>query len=146
VDAARSLAALGVMNGMCVAPRSSRRFAESAATSPSVYEPAESSGGLCSALTRCLAQRTFDVYRSGHELKHVKVTVLRQNLPQYLARVRRGERLRVTSRGWVIAELTPPSAAADDAEAARERLRGSVRRYERPLAPAIEPGEWDANR
>jgi prevent-host-death family protein len=50
-------------------------------------------------------------------MKDVKVTVLRQKLPQYLARVRRGERLRVTSRGRPIAEL----------------------------APVIDPGEWNAN-
>jgi prevent-host-death family protein len=79
-------------------------------------------------------------------MKNVKVTVLRQKLPQYLARVQRGERVRVTSRGRVIAELTPPSAAKDDAQAARQRLRGSVRRYERPLAPVIGAHEWDANR
>ena len=79
-------------------------------------------------------------------MKDVKVTVLRQRLPEYMARVRRGERVRVTSRGQVIAEIGPPSAAKDDAEAARKRLRGSVRRYERPLDPVIDPGEWDANR
>ena len=27
-----------------------------------------------------------------------------------------------------------------------ERLRGSVRRYEHPLDPVIDPGEWHANR
>jgi antitoxin (DNA-binding transcriptional repressor) of toxin-antitoxin stability system len=79
-------------------------------------------------------------------MKDVKVTVLRRKLPEYLARIRRGERLRVTSRGRVIAELASPSAAQDDAEAARRRLRGSVRRYERPIAPVIEPHEWHANR
>ncbi len=79
-------------------------------------------------------------------MKDVKVTVLRQKLPEYMARVRRGERVRVTSRGQVIAEIAPPSAAKDDAEAARKRLRGSVRRYERPLDPVIDPGEWDENR
>ncbi len=79
-------------------------------------------------------------------MKDVKVTDLRQNLPDYMARVRRGERLRVTSRGKVIAEIAPPSAAKDETEAARARLRGSVRRYERPLDPAIDPGDWDANR
>ena len=84
--------------------------------------------------------------QTGFAMKDVKVTVLRQNLPEYLARVRRGERLRVTSRGRVIAEITPPSAGKDEAKAARERLRGSVRRYERPLAPVIDPDEWDANR
>lgn len=79
-------------------------------------------------------------------MKDVKVTVLRQRLPEYLARVRRGERVRVTSRGKAIAELVPPSAHEDDAEAARKRLRGSVLRYERPLDPVIDPGEWDVNR
>ena len=79
-------------------------------------------------------------------MKDVKVTLLRQKLADYLARVRRGERLRVTSRGRAIAELAPPSAAKDGAEAARARLRGSVRRYEHSLAPVINPAEWDANR
>ncbi len=79
-------------------------------------------------------------------MKDVNVTMLRQKLPEYMARVRRGERIRVTSRGQVIAELAPPPAAKDDAEAARKRLRGSVRRYERPLDPVVDPAEWDANR
>ncbi|MBI4290871.1 MAG: type II toxin-antitoxin system prevent-host-death family antitoxin [Betaproteobacteria bacterium] len=79
-------------------------------------------------------------------MKNVKVTELRQKLPEYMARVRRGERLRITSRGNVIAEISPPSAAKDEAQAARARLRGSVRRYERPLDPVIEPSEWDVNR
>jgi antitoxin (DNA-binding transcriptional repressor) of toxin-antitoxin stability system len=60
--------------------------------------------------------------------------------------VRRGERLRVTSRGKVIAEITPPAAEKGQAQAARERLRGSVLRYERPLEPVIEPQEWEVNR
>jgi prevent-host-death family protein len=76
----------------------------------------------------------------------VNVTELRQNLPAYLAKVRRGERLRVTSRGRVIAEIAPPVAAKDQAQAARERLRGSVLRYDRPLEPVIEPEEWEVNR
>jgi prevent-host-death family protein len=76
----------------------------------------------------------------------VNVTELRQNLPAYLAKVRRGERLRVTSRGRVIAEIAPPVAAKDQAQAARERLRGSVLRYDRPLEPVIGPEEWEVNR
>lgn len=76
----------------------------------------------------------------------VKVTELRQNLPEYLARARRGERLRITSRGRAIAELAPPAAAPTDVAEARARLRGSVLRYVRPLDPAIAPGEWEANR
>jgi prevent-host-death family protein len=79
-------------------------------------------------------------------MAEVKVTELRQNLPAYLARVRRGERITVTSRGRAVAELAPPSPAPEAAAAARARLRGSVRRYERPLDPVIDPGEWDVNR
>jgi len=79
-------------------------------------------------------------------MKDVKVTVLRQKLPEYLASVRRGERVRVTSRGQVIAEISPPSAEKNDVAAARKRLRGSVLRYERPLDPVIAPEEWDVNR
>jgi prevent-host-death family protein len=79
-------------------------------------------------------------------MKDVNVTELRQNLAGYLARVRRGERIRVTSRGKVIAELSPPAASPDRISAARARLRGSVRRYDRPLEPVFDPGEWEVNR
>lgn len=79
-------------------------------------------------------------------MKSVKVTELRQNLPAYLARVRRGERVRVTSRGRVIAEIAPPSLTRKEAEAARARLRGSVLRYDQPLDPMIDPQEWEVNR
>ena len=79
-------------------------------------------------------------------MKEVKVTELRQNLPAYLSRVRNGENVRITSRGKVVAELSPPAAAGTDVEAARGRLRGSVLRYDRPLDPVIDPKEWEANR
>jgi len=78
--------------------------------------------------------------------KSVKVTELRQKLPEYLARVRGGERLRVTSRGKVIAEIAPPAASRDEAAAARARLKGSVLRYDNPLEPVLAPEEWDLNR
>ena len=75
----------------------------------------------------------------------VKVTELRQNLPAYLARVSKGLRIRVTSRGKVIAELSPPSAEPDEVEAARALLKGSVLRYDDPFEPAIPPEEWEVN-
>ena len=79
-------------------------------------------------------------------MKEVNVTELRQNLPEYLARVQRGEKLRVTTRGRAIAEIAPPSASAEEAKAARARLRGSILRDERPLDPVIGPEEWEMNR
>ena len=79
-------------------------------------------------------------------MKEVNVTELRQNLPGYLAQVRRGDRIRVTSQGRVVAELVPPASSPDLIAAARARLRGSVRRYERPLEPVVDPGEGDMNR
>lgn len=78
-------------------------------------------------------------------MKEVNVTELRQNLPGYLAKVRRGERIKVTSRGRVVAELVPPAPSQEEGAAARARLHGSVVRYDRPLDPVIEPGEWDVN-
>ncbi len=77
---------------------------------------------------------------------NVKVTELRQNLPSYLMRVRRGERIRVTSRGQVVAELAPPTSLPEDAEAARKRLRGSLLRYDQPFEPAISAESWNAHR
>jgi len=76
---------------------------------------------------------------------NVNVTELRQNLPTYLNRVRQGERIRVTSRGQVIAELAPPTRMAEEAVLARKRLRGSLVRYDQPLEPAVAPEEWTAN-
>lgn len=79
-------------------------------------------------------------------MRDVNVSQLRQDLPAYLARVARGERVRVTSRGKPIAEIVPPAAAGAKIEAARARLRGSVRRFERPLEPIIDADEWRMNR
>jgi len=76
----------------------------------------------------------------------VNVTTLRQHLPEYLARVARGERLVVTLRGRVIAEISPPTSQPDAAEAARGRLRGSLLRYDRPFDPAVPADDWDMNR
>lgn len=79
-------------------------------------------------------------------MSRVNVTELRQNLPSYLDRVRRGERVFVTSRGEVIAELTPPSVDADASVAARQRLASSVLRYDAPFDPVIPAEEWDVER
>ena len=49
----------------------------------------------------------------------VNVTELRQNLPAYLAEVRKGKEIEVTSRGKVIARIV---AAGDFHEEARARI------------------------
>jgi prevent-host-death family protein len=76
----------------------------------------------------------------------VNVTDLRQNLPSYLERARRGERIRVTSRGEVIAEISGPKAIAEEAEVIRKRLRGVVMNYESPAEPAHLEEDWSVNR
>jgi prevent-host-death family protein len=70
----------------------------------------------------------------------VNVTDLRQKLPAYLERARRGERIRVTSRGEVIAEISSPKAAEEEVELIRKQLRGTVVHYELPLE------EWAVNK
>ena len=79
-------------------------------------------------------------------MKEINITALRRDLPAYIARAERGERIRVTARGKVVAELGPPSADHDEVERARARLRGSLKRYDDPLAPVTDPGEWEAER
>jgi antitoxin (DNA-binding transcriptional repressor) of toxin-antitoxin stability system len=79
-------------------------------------------------------------------MKEVSVTELRRHLQAFLAKVSRGDRLRVTSRGRAIAEIGPPVAEPDRVAAARVRLRGSVIKYIDPTAPTFAPGEWEMNR
>lgn len=78
-------------------------------------------------------------------MTHVNVTDLRQKLPAYLERARRGERIRVTSRGKVIAEISSPKAAEAEAELIRAHLRGSLVHYELPFEPAHAREEWTVN-
>ncbi len=75
----------------------------------------------------------------------VNVTELREKLPSYLERARRGERIRVTSRGEVIAEISAPKAREEEAEVVRQQLRSAVMHYESPIEPAHEKDEWAAN-
>jgi antitoxin (DNA-binding transcriptional repressor) of toxin-antitoxin stability system len=76
----------------------------------------------------------------------VKVTDLRQSLRAFLAQVKRGERLEITVRGKVIAQIVAPAIPPAGTRLARGGLRGSVLRYDDPLAPAIDPGEWEMSR
>lgn len=76
----------------------------------------------------------------------INVTTLRQHLQEYLARAERGEHIRVTSHGRVIAEIAPPSPDPAEAEAARARLRGSLVRYDAALEPVLPAEAWEMNR
>lgn len=49
----------------------------------------------------------------------VNVTEFRSHLPEYLGRVRRGEEVLLTSRGKVVARMSP---VADESLSAREQL------------------------
>lgn len=73
----------------------------------------------------------------------VSVTELRQNLPAYLARARKGEEIEVAVHGKVIARIVPEQ---NTAEAARERLKAL--RGKAWVGDVISPsGEiWDAER
>jgi antitoxin (DNA-binding transcriptional repressor) of toxin-antitoxin stability system len=87
----------------------------------------------------------IDVHMECTPMGDVNVTDLRQNLPSYLERARRGERIRVTSRGEVIAEISGPKVAEDEAELIRKQLRGAVMRYESPTEPAHAGEDWAVN-
>lgn len=85
------------------------------------------------------------MYRLDVHMSDVNVTDLRENLPSYLERARRGERIRVTSRGEVIAEISAPKAKEEEAEVIRKQLRGTVLHYESPIQPAHAEEEWTAS-
>lgn len=73
----------------------------------------------------------------------VNVTELRQNLPSYLAEVRKGGVIEVTSRGKVIARII---AGGDPQREARERLVAA--REKSCIGDVTSPigAEWDAER
>lgn len=78
-------------------------------------------------------------------MSKVKVTELRQNLPAYLARVRRGEEVEVMVHGKVVARIVPET---DRREAARRHLAELRRNGARIVGDVIRmPREsWDAER
>lgn len=71
----------------------------------------------------------------------ISATELRRNLSTYLAKIRRGGRVRVTLRGKSIAEIVPPKFDEAPQIDARARRQGSVTRYERPLDPVLATNE-----
>lgn len=55
----------------------------------------------------------------------------------------RGESITITKRGRVVARLVP---AGEQDERPWERARGHARWHGDPLAPAVDPGDVDAER
>jgi len=66
----------------------------------------------------------------------VSVTELRRDLPAWLKRVAAGEEVRITSRGRVIARLSPEVDTREAAMARLEALRGTV-----IVGDILAPGE-----
>jgi len=73
----------------------------------------------------------------------VSITELRQNLPAYLAKVRKGDEIQVAVHGKVIARIVPE---VDAAQAARRRL--IALRKKAKLGDVISPSgdRWEAER
>ena len=84
-------------------------------------------------------------------MRAVGLRELKNRLSEYVREVRRGERVLVTDRGEVVAELTPPGRAATDTDVppglqvlARNGLatlgRPNDQHAYRLLRPALAPG------
>ena len=83
------------------------------------------------------------VHNNAHAMTKVSVTELRQNLPTYLARVKKGEEIEVAVHGKVIARIVPEHDTAEAARAWLKSLRGKAW-----LKNVISPsgGVWDAEK
>jgi prevent-host-death family protein len=57
---------------------------------------------------------------------------------------RTGEGVTVTKRGRPMVEVKP--IARKERRSIIGAMKGTVLKYERPFDPAIDPGEWEANR
>jgi prevent-host-death family protein len=74
-------------------------------------------------------------------METVKLSDLRNRLPEYLSRAEAGEEIEVTRRGEVIARLVPPR---DRRRAARERL--AALRARATVGDVVSPvgDDWNA--
>ncbi len=80
---------------------------------------------------------------SNPRKSEVNVTELRRNLPAYLAEVKKGKDIEVTSRGRVIARIV---AGGDPRQEAKQRLL-AIRKHCH-VGDVLSPtgAEWDAER
>lgn len=75
------------------------------------------------------------------DMKNVSISELRANLLKYLTLVQQGEQINVTSKGNVMATLTPPVSQQDTARAKLKKLAETA-----VIHDVISPieDEWDA--
>ena len=76
-------------------------------------------------------------------MQEINVTELRKHLPSYLKRVARGEQIRVTSNGKVLARIVPEEDPADAARRRLEALRGTM--IVGDIVSPIDDEEWSAD-
>jgi prevent-host-death family protein len=76
-------------------------------------------------------------------MSEVNVTELRQNLPEYLADVKKGKEIKITVHGKVIARIVPEVDAKDVARKRLAALRAKCR-----VGDVISPmnEKWNAER
>ncbi|TAJ77746.1 MAG: type II toxin-antitoxin system prevent-host-death family antitoxin [Gallionellaceae bacterium] len=74
----------------------------------------------------------------------VSVTTFRNHIPDYLEKVRNGEDIALTSKGKIIAKLTPPSG--NERQSARQQL-AALRATSR-IGDVVSPlnADWEAGR
>jgi len=75
------------------------------------------------------------------DMKNVSIIELRANLSKYLTLVQHGEQINVTSKGNLMATLTPPVSQQDTARAKLEKLAKTA-----VINDVISPvkDDWDA--
>ncbi len=81
------------------------------------------------------------LHRRSMDMKNVSISEFRANLLKYLMRVKNGEQINVTSKGSLLATLTPPVSQQN---AARAKLRELAKTA--VLHDVVSPTEesWDA--
>jgi prevent-host-death family protein len=76
-------------------------------------------------------------------MQEINVTELRKHLPSYLKRVARGEQIRVTSNGKVLARIVPEDDPDAAARAPLEALRGTM--VVSDIVSPIDDVDWSAD-
>jgi prevent-host-death family protein len=81
------------------------------------------------------------LHKRQTDMKNVSISELRANLLKYLTLVQQGEQINVTSKGKVLATLTPPVSQQDAAKLKLGKLAGTAVVHD--VVSPIEDS-WDA--